>query len=110
MNKQADVIELDNKSEYQRLLAGVPETFGLKAGKVYLKPGESCGEHSTESREEILVFLSGRGQALIGADNKSFEVGQGKIAYIPPHTIHNIKNTASEALIYIFAVTPVQDE
>jgi len=100
------IIDLKNDTEYQKLLGGRPQTCGMRAGRVYLQPGETCGQHSTEQHEEMLVFLSGRGLALIG-ENDSFQVGQGKVSYIPPHTIHNIKNTGTEPLIYIYCVAPV---
>jgi mannose-6-phosphate isomerase-like protein (cupin superfamily) len=101
------VIGLNDSSEYQRLLAGRPQTSGMRAGRVYLKPGQECGRHSTEHHEEMLVFLSGNGTALIGEQESPFEVGRGKISYIPPHTIHNVKNTGTTPLVYIYCVTPV---
>jgi mannose-6-phosphate isomerase-like protein (cupin superfamily) len=101
------VIGLNDKPEYQRLLAGRPQTSGMRSGRVYLQPGETCGRHSTEQHEEMLVFLSGKGTALIGEQESPFEVGRGKISYIPPHTIHNVKNTGTEPLVYIYCVTPV---
>jgi mannose-6-phosphate isomerase-like protein (cupin superfamily) len=104
------VIDLANSSEYQRLLGGKPQTCGMRSGRVYLQPGETCGRHSTEQHEEMLVFLSGRGLALIGGEENSYPVGKGKVSYIPPHTIHNIKNTGTEPLIYIYCVTPVVDQ
>ncbi len=106
-NAKVQIIELKNNSEYQPLLAGKPNTCGMRAGRVYLKPGEDCGRHSTEAHEETLVFLSGKGTSLIGEHHSPFEVGQGKICYIPPHTIHNIKNTGIEPLVYIYCVAPV---
>ena len=99
------VIELNDKPEYQRLLKA--QTRGMRAGKVYIGPGESCGRHSTEQQEEVLVFLSGRGLLLIGEEQEYFQVGEGKISYIPPHTVHDVKNTGTEPLIYIFCVAPV---
>jgi mannose-6-phosphate isomerase-like protein (cupin superfamily) len=104
---KVSVISLTDKTEYQRLLAGRPQTCGMRSGRVYLQPGETCGRHSTEQHEEMLVFLSGKGTALIGKEESPFEVGRGKISYIPPYTIHNIKNTGTEPLIYIYCVTPV---
>ena len=106
MTKEAMVVELNDKPEYQRLLAGSPQTHGIKVGRVHLTPGSDCGLHNTENKEEVLVFLTGQGQALI-EENDPLEIGQGKIAYIPPNTNHNIKNTGTEPLIYIFCVTPV---
>jgi len=101
-------MDLSEKAEYQQLLAGKPQTHGMRCGRVYLQPGESCGQHSTEAHEELLVFLAGKGIALIGKEQTAFEIGQGKVCYIPPHTIHNIKNTGTETLIYIYCVAPVK--
>jgi mannose-6-phosphate isomerase-like protein (cupin superfamily) len=101
------VIDLTDKAEYQPLLTGMPQTSGMRSGRVYLKPGEECGQHSTKAHEETLVFLSGKGTALIGEKEASFEVGQGKVCYIPSHTLHNIRNTSDEPLIYIYCVAPV---
>jgi len=102
------IVDLKDNVEYQSLLDGKPQTSGMRSGRVYLRPGESCGQHNTEQYEEILVFLSGQGLALIG-ENGAHEVGKGKISYIPPYTVHNIKNTGNEPLIYIYCVAPVSD-
>ncbi len=103
------IIELKNDPEYQPLLTGVPQTCGMRSGRVYLKPGETCGQHSTEDHEEMLVFLSGSGVALIGEEQIPHEVGAGKVCYIPPFTTHNNKNTGTEPLVYIYCVTPIGD-
>lgn len=101
-------VEVNDLQEYQRLMQ-VPQTLGMKVGRVFLGPGDECGKHSTEAREEVLVFLQGKGQALIGKDGKDrMLVGKGKVTYIPPHTEHNIVNTGSEPLVYIFCVAPVK--
>lgn len=99
------VIDLDDKPENQRLLAGEPQTLGMRSGKVYLSPGQACGQHSTKDREELLVFLAGRGELLIG-DNDRFEVGVGKVSYIPPDTAHDVRNTGDEPLVYVYCVVP----
>jgi mannose-6-phosphate isomerase-like protein (cupin superfamily) len=99
------VIELNDNHENQRLLAGEPQTFGMRSGRVYLQPGQACGQHSTKGREELLVFLSGNGELLIG-EEKSFQVGQGKVAYIPPKTNHDVENTGSKPLVYVYCVAP----
>ncbi len=104
---KALVIDLTDAPEYQPLLKGVPQTSGMRSGRVYLKPDEECGQHSTKAHEEMLVFLSGKGTALIGENETSFEVGQGKICYIPPNTLHNVKNTGNLPFVYIYCVAPV---
>lgn len=103
------VIDLNNRPENQKLLSGRPQTCGMRSGRVYLAPDQACGQHSTKDREEILVFLSGQGKLLIG-EKESFDIGQGKVSYIPPNTNHNVKNTSSNPLIYIYCVAPVSDE
>jgi mannose-6-phosphate isomerase-like protein (cupin superfamily) len=105
MDKKPFVVDLNNKFEFQRLLPGEPQTCGMKSGRVYLAPGESCGRHSTNDREELLVFLAGSGKAIIEG-SEAFNVGVGKVAYIPPHTFHDIKNTSTEPLIYVYCVAP----
>ena len=99
------VIDLNDSSEYQRLLDGEPQTCGMRSGRVYLAPGQSCGAHSTENHEEMLVFLGGQGELLIG-EKDSFQVGQGRVSYIPPNTVHDVKNTGADPLIYIYCVVP----
>ncbi len=103
------VIHLKSGSEYQELLSGRPQSHGMRSGRVYLEPGQSCGRHTTKAHEEMLIFLAGKGTALVGEEEKAFEVGKGAVCYIPPHTIHNIKNTGTEALVYIYCVAPVKD-
>jgi mannose-6-phosphate isomerase-like protein (cupin superfamily) len=103
---KAFVEDLSNNPEFQRLLGGEPQTCGMRSGRVYLTPGESCGQHSTKNHEELLVFLSGNGELIIGGNN-AFQVGMGKISYIPPQTDHDVRNTGSEPLIYIYCVAPI---
>ena len=103
--KTAFTVELNAEKKYQRLLDGNTQTHGMKAGRVYLEPDHDCHEHSTEAREEMLVFLSGQGQVLL-RDQDPMPAGAGKVAYIPPHTLHNVQNTGTEPLVYIFCVVP----
>ncbi|MHC4464177.1 MAG: cupin domain-containing protein [Planctomycetota bacterium] len=99
------IIDLNKSAEYQELLDGQPQTCGMRSGRVYVLPGKTCGRHSTNHHEEVLVFLSGRGLLLIGEKDR---LGKGKVSYIPPHTIHDVKNTGTEPLIYIYCVAPVR--
>jgi len=103
------VIDLENSSEYQPLLAGRPQTCGMRAGRVFLKNGQDCGQHCTKDHEEMLIFLRGAGQAILQG-HQNLNVGKGKIVYIPPHTVHNIRNTGDKALVYIYCVTPVNQK
>jgi len=106
LSQKVLIVDLNEKAEYQRLLQSKPQTCGMRSGRVYLSPTESCGQHSTEQNEEMLIFISGQGLLLIG-ERDQFMVGQGKVSYIPPKTVHDVKNTGSEPLIYVYCVAPV---
>ena len=108
ISQKALIITLKDNDEYQPLLQGKPQTCGMRSGRVYLPPDEACGWHSTDDHEEMLVFLSGQGQALVGEEETPHPVGEGKVLYVPPHTVHNIKNNVSEPLVYIYCVAPVK--
>jgi quercetin dioxygenase-like cupin family protein len=101
-------LELDQQPQYQPLLKGIPQTCGMRSGRVYLKPGEECGQHSTNTNEEMLIFISGKGTAFIGEEKIAHEVVKDNIIYIPPYLDHNIKNTGSDPLIYVYCVAPVK--
>lgn len=108
-SRKAVAIELDKKPEYQRLLEGEPQTCGMRSGRVYLEAGKSCGQHSTKDHEELLVFLAGQGVVHIGG-GEDLQVGLGKVAYIPPRTLHDVENTGVEPLAYIYCVAPARIE
>ena len=57
---------LDDPADYHLLLTGLPQTCGMRSGRVRLAPGKSIGLHNTKGNEELLVFLAGRGTAVIG--------------------------------------------
>jgi len=103
--REAFTIDLNDQPEYQRILEGTPQTHGMRSGRVYLEPGKACGQHSTKGHEELLVFLAGRGELQIG-QNDRLAIGQGKVAYIPPETLHDVINTGPEPLAYIYCVAP----
>mgnify|MGYP006286372211 CR=1 FL=1 len=109
MSNKAFTTDLNDKPEYQRLLDAESQTHGMRSGRVFVEPGKSCGQHSTKDHEELLVFLTGQAQVAIGED-QILQAGQGKIAYIPPRTQHDVKNTGDGPLTYIYCVAPVNLE
>jgi len=89
------------KGNFQRLLAGPPETHRLKSGYVTLKKGEEVGAHSTIGKEEVIVVLGGKGKAVF-KKLPSRIIEKDSLLYIPPDTEHNIKNIGSHPLRYVY--------
>lgn len=87
------------------LLTGAPQTSGMRGGSVKLRPGESVGWHSTSGNEEALVILHGSGVANIEG-HPDVPLTEKMLAYIPPATRHNVTNTGTEILAYVWIVAP----
>jgi len=87
------------------LLKGAPQTSGMRAGSVKLKPRESVGWHSTSGHEEALVILHGSGVAQIEG-HPDVPLTEKMLAYIPPATRHNVTNTGTQTLEYVWVVAP----
>ena len=87
------------------LLKGAPQTSGMRGGSVKLQPGESVGWHSTSGNEEALVILHGSGVANIEG-HPDVPLMEKMLAYIPPATRHNVTNTGTQALEYVWVVAP----
>jgi mannose-6-phosphate isomerase-like protein (cupin superfamily) len=87
------------------LLTGVPQTAGMRSGFVRLKPGQSVGWHTTGHNEECLIILHGVGDALIEGQPKH-NFAAPRAVYIPPGTRHNVTNTGTEPLEYVYVVAP----
>ena len=104
---QALVVPLNCPEGDCPLLRGAPQTTGMRSGFVRLKPGETVGWHTTGSHEESLVIFHGRGETrLEGQAPRPFAAPA--FAYIPPATRHNVANTGTEILEYVYVVAPIQ--
>lgn len=102
----ARAIGLTQKSVgYQELLSGPPLSVGMKSGLVVLAPGKSVGKHSTEDHEEIVIVLEGRGQMVL-KDGRRVDISPQSAAYSPPGTEHDVVNTGTGLLRYIYVVSP----
>lgn len=89
------------------LLRGTPQTAGMRSGFVRLKPGETVGWHTTGKNEESLVVLHGSGEARIeGQPPRPFAAPA--FVYIPPMTRHDVANTGSQILEYVYVVAPAK--
>jgi quercetin dioxygenase-like cupin family protein len=104
MALEAMVINVNSADNgYTRILGGPPQSVSMRSGKVILKPGESVGEHSTKSNEELIIILEGEGQFLLD-DDQFLEFNADSVLYCPPNTKHNILNSGSTTLSYVYDV------
>lgn len=79
-----------------RDLIGAQEgSVNLYLGEQWLAPGDEVRRHTHEV-EEILVFLTGRGEATLG--DRVVAVGPGVSLHIPPGEVHGFTNTGDEEL------------
>lgn len=95
------IVRLESSAKYQRLFNKDSGTMGMKSGHVTLEKGEEIGEHSTNDLEEALVILKGSGQLVINNEG-AIDFEADAVLYVPPGTIHNVKNTGKGILEYIF--------
>jgi mannose-6-phosphate isomerase-like protein (cupin superfamily) len=102
-------VPLQGAKESRSLLQGIPQTAGIRSGFVRLQPGETVGWHTTGKNEEALVILHGQGEALIDGQAKQSFVASAFV-YIPPATRHNVRNTGTEPLEYVYVVAPAKLE
>lgn len=88
------------------VLSGPPESVTMRSGLVLLASGKSVGKHSTGQHEEVLIVLEGKGQMTF-ADGSSLPVEANHAVYCPPATEHNVTNTGSGPLRYVYVVAAV---
>ena len=94
---------------YQELLSGPPTSARMKSGLVVLAPGKSVGKHSTEDHEEMVIVLEGKGEMVL-ADGTKLPIGPNAAAYSPRGTQHDVINTGSGVLRYLYVVSEAGPE
>jgi mannose-6-phosphate isomerase-like protein (cupin superfamily) len=98
------IVELDrDATEYLRILGGPPESVTMRSGYVVLLPEKSVGRHNTEGYEEMVVVLDGEGEMLFG-NGSVLQLKPYIVAYCPPDTEHDVRNTGSKPLRYVYVV------
>ncbi len=99
---RAKVVELKRGGAHDlSLLGGPPETVNVKSGLVTLQAGQSVGKHSTSTHEEVLVILQGQGEMKF-ADGTTLGLDPDHVLYCPPQTTHDVTNTGSGILRYVY--------
>ena len=89
--------------ESSDVFKGPPETVTMHSGYMVLAPSKSVGKHSTRGYEEAVIVLSGSGEMRISG-GPTFALHPYAVAYCPPLTEHDVVNTGSDTLRYIWLV------
>lgn len=66
--------------------------------------GGEIGEEIHDGIDQILSFVSGTGEALVGGEKK--EVAQGDLVVVPSGTRHNFRNTGANPLVLYTVYAP----
>ena len=82
------------------------ESSHFRSGFVELAPGESIGEHSTKSGEEIIVILDGKAKVVCNGEESIAEARS--LVLIPPNSKHNVTNDSEASLRYVYIVSKNQ--
>ena len=71
-----------------------------------IPPGGEIGEEVHEEIDQILTFVSGTGQAVVGGQKKN--VAQGDLVVVPAGKKHNFLNTGENPLILYTVYGPAE--
>ena len=70
------------------------------------KPGEGLRAHLHPESSEIYFVVKGDGTVFLGESLTDKRIRAGDILFIPPRTIHAVKNTGKEILEIAFFLVP----
>lgn len=83
-------------------------TGSLTTGVSAVPPGQTLAPHRHEIVESYF-FTQGNGVITLGGDE--YDVGAGSAVHIPSLTVHGVRNTGSDTLLffYVFATDSFAD-
>lgn len=108
------ILKLD-EVEAKEILGGpikvmfTSETAGTKHLRFsvgYFDENQGLDLHIHPESEEVYYVIEGRGTVYTGEEKSKTEVDRNMAVYIPPGTIHGIRNTGRGKLIVAFMVAP----
>jgi len=99
------VKKLNGRRQFKRIFGNSGKRKGLSSGFVILKKGCLVGVHNTAKKEEILIVLYGKVQVSIAGEH--FTLKDKMVLYIPPNTLHNVKNIGAGLSKYLYVTATV---
>ena len=103
LKKHPKLVRLDSSGKDYFPVLGPPDSVSMRSGLVVLAPGKSVGKHSTEHNEELLIVFEGNGQMSF-QDGSTIPVQANHALYCPTETEHNVTNTGTGPLRYLYVV------
>ena len=85
------------------------ESKNLRFALGVFNPDEGLVPHIHPESEEVYYVIKGKGTVYIGEERKEISIEPEIALYIPPGTIHGVKNTGKEKIIVAFFVAPGGD-
>ena len=77
------------------------------AGTTEIHPGSQLPEHAHEEAEEIMFFISGKGEAVLDGDVRL--VSAADFFSAPAGRTHTVRNTGEEPLFFCYIFSPAID-
>jgi mannose-6-phosphate isomerase-like protein (cupin superfamily) len=77
---------------------------GFALGHVVLDPDGGQVPWHNHPQEEIYYLLSGNGEMCVGSER--CDISAGDVVHIPSHAYHQLTNTGSEPLEFIYCYSP----
>ena len=94
MQFNRDIVTLAKKNEYfrQEVVTGAHSQVALMS----IPPGGEIGEEIHQDVDQVLVFVSGEGKAIVNGEQSS--VAAQSLCFVPAGTTHNFVNTGTSPL------------
>ena len=103
--ESGDGVDMDPREEGRVLEVISGELSGSKdlhVGVARMQPGEYHIRHHHPLGSEFYFFLSG--EAVVHVDGVDYPARRGTSVYLPPNTVHSVRNTGSETVDLVFGL------
>ncbi len=106
MKFNSDIAALAQQNEYFRREV-VTGTYN-QVVVMSIPPGSEIGEETHSDRDQVLVFVSGEGNAILNGESQP--VAANSLCFVPAGTKHNFVNTGTSALKLYTVYAPPEHE
>jgi mannose-1-phosphate guanylyltransferase len=83
------------------------ENGSLLVGLNCLNPGQAMEKHAHKNQTRFYSVMEGTGSIRIGEEE--YDLGPGKVAWIPPGNVHQIQNSGDQNLVLLVGMTTFHD-